>query len=272
MTLRRALTVLALTILAALSGCGDETGSGSVGGTVDEQPDGTTYVVTGVTEDDVPRPLVPGTEVRVGFDDGRLTVTAGCNTMSGTYTLDGTTLSVEPMSMTEMGCDPDRMAQDTWLAGLFAAPVQLVTGPRPTLTSGSTVLALADRRTVSPDLSLVGTKWLLDSIGSTGASGSVSSVPGGVVASATFEDGQVLTFDGCNGGSAPLTVDGDRLVVGERVQTLVGCLDARAEVSEAFNAVLAGTVRYSIEEQSLTLTKGDRTLGFRAVDQLPAPD
>jgi heat shock protein HslJ len=269
MRILRALPVAVLLLVVA--GCGDEGGSTPLT-PVDGGPEGTTFVVTTVTEAGTPRPLVEGTEIRLRFDDGQLSITAGCNSMSGRYRLVDGTLTVESLATTEMGCDPARMDQDTWVAGLFAVPVELSLGAEPSIVSGDTVLTLADREQVSPDKPLQGTKWLLDSIGTGGPHGAVSSVPAGVVAYLTFEDGSVSVYDGCNGGSGPVQVDGDRIDFEDRVQTLRGCVDDRQAVANAVAEVLTGETTYTIEEMSLRITRGDSSLGFRAVEDLPAHD
>ena len=83
--------------------------------------DGRTFLsveVTGAT-------LVPQTQVQLSFKDGKVGASAGCNGMGGEYEVGGGTLKVDSLAMTEMGCDPPRHEQDTWLS-------QLLTG-RPTI-------------------------------------------------------------------------------------------------------------------------------------------
>ena len=163
----------------------------------------------------------------------------------------------------------DRFDQDAWLAGLFAGPVELVTGDHPAITSGDTVLSLADRRVVSPDLPLMVTWWQLDSL----VDGElVSSVPRGVVAYLRFQGTEVEVYDGCNAGGGPAAVDGSQITFGDRTQTLRGCLGSAGEVAESVAAVLSARTTFHIEERALQITRGDRTLGFRAVDGPPAHD
>jgi heat shock protein HslJ len=52
--------------------------------------------------------LLAGTELTLVFDDtGRVSGSAGCNTLTGSYTVDGTTLTVGQLASTEMMCmDP----------------------------------------------------------------------------------------------------------------------------------------------------------------------
>ncbi len=77
--------------------------------------DGRTFLSTKV---DGPA-LVAGSVVRVTFRDGGVAVHAGCNSMSGSYRIDGDRLVVGQLATTEMACEPDLMAQDQWVAGLL---------------------------------------------------------------------------------------------------------------------------------------------------------
>lgn len=261
-------TTMLVVLLGGLAACGDQ---GGVKATSAGDASPATYVVTGVTEKGTARDLVPGTEIRLRFEDGRLTLTAGCNTMIGTYDLDGSRLTVSALEMTEMGCDRARMDQDTWLGGLFARPVQFSPGPDGAIISGDTVLSIADREQVSPDRPLVGTKWLLDTVYQ---KETASSVPAGVSAYIVFEaDGTVGFYDGCNEGGGPATIEDGRIGFGDLTSTLRGCtVDEVNRVADAFGRVVGGTVAYEIEENSLTLTRGAHGLGFKAVQKLPAPE
>lgn len=266
-----ALLVLAATLVASCGSSGEDSAQPRATAPSASDPLEATYVVTGVTEDGKPRSLVKGSEIRLAFADGQLRITAGCNSMSGAYRLDGTRLSVESLATTEMGCPQPLMEQDTWVAGLFADPVQLSTGTDAAIISGGVVLALADRETVSPDKKLVGTRWVLDTIGSSSddessSDGSASSVGQGVEAYVVLKaDGTVDVHDGCNGGSGSAVVAGDTITWGQRSQTLIGCTDPAVEqTQDAFARVLEGETRFRIDEKTLTVTKGGRFLGFHA--------
>jgi heat shock protein HslJ len=81
------------------------------------------------------------------FAGSRLLVEGGCNGLRGSYQLgaDGL-LTLGQLASTQMACDPPLMAADKALAGLLAAPVELVlvAGPEPKLAmlaaSGETLL------------------------------------------------------------------------------------------------------------------------------------
>lgn len=257
--------VAALAAVALAAGCGAETGDGDAdarsGGRTPIE--GRTLVVTKVTDAGRPHEIVPGSQIRLELSDGSLRLHAGCNHLSGDYEIDGDTITVGPVGGTEMGCPPTLMAQDTWLAGLFAEPVAVGESPL-TLTAGDVVLELADRESVSPDVPLTGSAWQLESLGN---GGSVSSVPSGVRAELVIaEDGSVRLETGCNQATGTVEVDGDVISWGALAVTRKGCADpAAGAVERQVLGVLAGDTTYRIEEQSLTITNRDAgTLGYRA--------
>jgi heat shock protein HslJ len=253
--------VVAVCALAA--GCGEETGDdGDAGGDDVSLLSGRTLVVTGVTNDGKPHSLVSGSQVRFTFDDKTMGITAGCNNLSGDYALDGDRLTVGPIGGTEMGCPAPLMDQDSWLAGLFEGPVT-VGGDPLTFRAGSVVLTVADRENVSPDLPLAGTRWRVDGLVSGDA---VSSVPGGAEAWLEIaEDGTVRVNTGCNQGSGSVTVGDGTLTFEPLATTRRACADdAAQQVEKAVLAVLDGETTYDIVERSLSITKGQTGLGFRA--------
>lgn len=255
-------TTLVLALLGLLAGCGSQ--GDTDGGLRPAASRPSTYVVTGVTVKGERRDLVPGTEIRLRLEDGRLTLTAGCNTMSGRYRLDGSRMTVGALQMTEMGCDRARMDQDTWVGGLFARPVQFTPGPDGAVISGETVLALADREQVAPDKPLVGTKWRLDT---DYPRGFPVSVPDRISAWIHFDrHGRFRFDDGCNEGGGRASVHGDRITARMVAVTLVLC---RGPNLPDFYGVLSGTSTYAIEGRSLTITAGGHKLRFHAVSWLP---
>lgn len=265
--MRGTLMVVMAAGLLALAGCGEEKAppvDDVVGSPI--QLAGT-YVVTGITDGGQPHALVPGSQVRISFADGNLGLQAGCNSMSGTVQIEDDTLTVGPMGGTEMGCPEPLMAQDTWLAGLFGVPVKVAEDPL-TLTSGAVVLTLVEREVASPDLPLVGTRWVLDGLIQ---GDSVSSVPGLLVAEVTFpEEGEVVLNTGCNMGSGTVVTTGDTIAWGQLMLTKKACTKDNGSVEGALLSVLDGETTYEIEEHSLTITKGDQGLTFRAEVAAPA--
>jgi heat shock protein HslJ len=113
----RMMAVALAALLLAVGGCGDDDdGSGAdPGPPTAADLDGRTFVSTaaeGFT-------LVPGTQVTLTFEDGNLSATAGCNTMSAPYEIDDGTLEVEQMSTTLIGCPDDLQRQDQTVQDLL---------------------------------------------------------------------------------------------------------------------------------------------------------
>ncbi len=217
-----------------------------------------------VTDDGAPRPLVAGTQIRLNFRGTDLGASAGCNTIGGTYRIEGGKLIFEGGSMTEMGCDADRDAQDTWLSELLGSrPTINLAGNDMTLTSGSVVISLLDREVAEPDANLVGPTWTLVSVIDGEA---VSSVPGDVAATLKFgADGSLEVFAGCNRGSGTYTTTGSGIQVSPLMLTKMACDKPGGTVESAVLAVLeAATIAAEIDASMLTLLAGQNGLQLEA--------
>jgi heat shock protein HslJ len=221
--------------------------------------DGRTFLSTAVTQAGADRPLVPGTRIRLFFGaDKNLSTSAGCNTIGGTYRIEGSSLVFEGGGMTEMGCDDPRHAQDDWLSAFLGSrPTITLAGNDLTLAAGDVVVRLLDREIAEPDLALVGPTWTLVSI----LSGeTVSSIPGGVVATLKFgADGTVDVATGCNVGSGKATVEGDIIRISNLLLTKRACDATTAQVEGAVLAVIGAegaAVSFEIDAASLSLSAG----------------
>jgi heat shock protein HslJ len=225
--------------------------------------DGHEFLSTSVTEDGADRPLVDGTRIRISFDDGQLGASAGCNTMGGTYRIEGGLLVFEGGGMTEMGCDDERHAQDDWLMGFLGShPTVAQSGTDLTLSAGGTVITLQDSEVAEPDLPLTGTTWTVDSLISGAA---VSSVPDGAVATITFsDDGRVEVNSGCNQGGGRFEIADGTLRFVDLIFTEMGCEGPGGQLEASVLAVLgADGLTWAIDSGNLTLMAGDNGLVLR---------
>lgn len=128
-------------MVALLTSCGSRTTPAAQSA---PDVDGRTFLSTGVTVGGADRALVAGSVIRLAFADGGLTVSANCNTMSGKVRFDGSRMTLpDGLAMTEMGCSPELMAQDRWLASLLTAGSAVtLRDQRLVLVSGSTEIAM----------------------------------------------------------------------------------------------------------------------------------
>lgn len=205
--------------------------------------------------------LVPGTQVRLSFADNQVNAQAGCNMMSGPYTIEGDHLRTTQMSMTEMGCDQPRQAQDEWLARFLTDTRFALVGDTLTMTDGTAQLTLMDEEVVTPDQPLEGRRWVLESIVSGDA---VSSVPVGVTAAIQVDGGRINVEAGCNRGGGSVEVTSDTLRLGPIATTKMACEAGPMSVETAVLSVLTGEVAYTIDADQLTLSAATGGLVFRA--------
>ena len=150
---RRSTARIALALIAtvALTACAAATAP---------QLAGKEFVAAKVTDGGQDLPLVPGTKLRLSFSATDIGASAGCNHMGGTYRIDGGRLIVGNLGTTDMGCDPDLMAQDQWLGEILGAgpAVSLVVNDL-VLHAGSVRITFVDREIAEPDAKLVGPTW-----------------------------------------------------------------------------------------------------------------
>jgi len=234
-------------------GASDPPGTGDGPATID----GRTFLSTAIAG----RALVPGSQVRLSFEDGRIGANAGCNSMSGPYAVDGGRLDVGSLATTEMGCDEALMDQDTWLAWFLDGALITLAGDELTLAKDGITLTLLDREVADPDRPLAGTRWVVDGLVSGDA---VSSVPAGVVATLVFSEGRVAVEAGCNTGGGTAEIGETTLTFGPIGLTKMACGPDAMAVEQAVTSVLAGTVDHAIEADSLTLSGAGTGLMLRA--------
>ncbi len=80
-----------------------------------EQLDGTAWRIVSI---DGSEP-VAGREMGFAFEGGRISGSAGCNRLSGSFASDGTRLTVGQVTATRMACAPELMAQEARVLALL---------------------------------------------------------------------------------------------------------------------------------------------------------
>ncbi|MGE5828155.1 MAG: META domain-containing protein [Micromonosporaceae bacterium] len=256
--------VVSMTLCLLLVACGQGGRPGPAGGGTVARIDGRTFLSIAVTENGAPRPLVAGTRISVGFEQGKINANAGCNHLGGEYSVDAATLVVPQLAMTDMACLPvERMAQDTWLADLLTGRPSIdLDGDTLVLARGSVELRMLDRKTVNPDRPLAGPRWRVESI----ITGEVaSSAPQEVEAYFTFTaDGQVSGNTGCNDFHGVYQAATETITFGQMGMTKKACQGAANRLEVAVTALFArGPVRFAIDADQLSLTRADGTGGLQ---------
>ena len=250
-----------LIVAVALAACGGPTAAPSTSPDSSADPpaglEGRTFLSTASSG----HVLVAGSQVRITFQGGSVSISAGCNSMSGAYQVVDGRLQTDQMAMTEMACAEPLMAQDTWIASFVAGAGVRLDGDTLTLGKDGDTLTLVDRVVSDPDRPLAGTRWVVDGIVS---GGSVGSVPQGVTAALTFSDDRVDVEAGCNRGAGGVQIGAGTITFGPIALTKMACAGQAMLVEDAVTTALSGEVTYSIEAGTLMLEAGGRGLVLRA--------
>lgn len=193
-------------------------------------------------------PVVSGTAITLGLDGkGGVAGSAGCNSYSGSYTIDGETLTFGPLVTTRMACPEAIMQQETaYLSALEGGAAYTIANGRLTL-----VAANGTELVFAPALSLTSGEWTLTSLGGEAALD-------GAPATLTFgADGTAFGSAGCNTFNLPYTVDGESLTFGSSVLTLMACEESIMTQESALMSALAAATAYRIEGNQFVIVYGE---------------
>ena len=255
---------LALCLVALITtSCGSDDGNGA--GSLPAL-EGREFWSTSVTDGGEPRALVDGTRITLRFNGDQIGASAGCNSMGGTFDLEGSTLTVSDLFMTEMGCDAGRHDQDDFVASmLLASPTIKLDGNNLTLTTSDATIKLLDTTVANPDQEIIGTLWTVTGF----IDGqSASSFPIDEPARIEFlEDSSLGGFDGCAEFAAPVEVSAGSTggpVEGDG-EMQFGVIDRaptadcpNPEYVEAFHQVFAtGDATFTINGTNLTIVNSN---------------
>lgn len=194
---------------------------------------GKTYLSQSVTEGGTPRDLVGTDALTLRFHErSRIGASAGCNSLDGRYAIEDDKLVVREAGWTEIGCDPGLHEQEQWyFEFLQSSPAITVDGDALTLDGGGTIIGYLDQEVATPDLSLVGPLWTVETI-IDGESAGAAQWP--TPATLRFaEDTTVEVSTGCNGGTGTYAVDGNSLTFSDVAVTERGCSDELTQMLEA---------------------------------------
>jgi heat shock protein HslJ len=251
------LALLLLPVAAlALAACGDDGPAADDGGTLPDVAldlDGRRFVTDGIAGSPAPEQ-----EVEISFLDGRVGARGGCNSMSGGYELDGATLVVGPMAMTQMACEPELMELDTWLSTLLSSgPTIGLEGDTLTISNDTATVELVDREVARPDLPLEETRWVVESVVDDQA------VTGyAATAAITISGDRVAVEAGCNTGSGAVTLGEGTITFGPIALTRMMCEEPAMQLEAAVTTVLAGEVLYEIDSDRLSLSNTAAGMGL----------
>jgi heat shock protein HslJ len=150
-------------------------------------------------------PRTPSNHTIQLLDDGRVLVQADCNSGSGTYTVDGTSLTISNMVTTLVGCEPGSIGSD------FAAALATVTAYSiSTDASDSLTLTTDDGAALMFNPGLTGVVWLFTRFQGGNGSEIVVDDPSRYTLEFPGDDSALVLAD-CNRGKGQASIDGNSI-------------------------------------------------------------
>lgn len=197
-----------------------------------------------------------GTEITLVLDGEGVAGSAGCNRYSGSYTLNGDTVTFGPFVTTRMACPQPIMQQESaFLTALEGAATFKIADGQLTIVSASGVTLI-----FAPAPSLSSNEWTLVSINGDAVLENTS------ITINFGAEGKAFGSAGCNSFNASYTLEDDRLSFSSAVTTLMACDDAIMAQERAFLTALETATSHRITNGQLVIVYGEgQELIFDAV-------
>ena len=212
---------------------------------------GTKWVLSSYVADDEDVDAAAVAALDFGADRSTLSGTTGCNGFGGTYSQDGSTLSIELGPMTLVACTDDATtAQERAIVdGLPRVASFTASGQLALLDDNGVAVLIYDPNTAG----LEGTSWTATGVNN--GTGGVQSTALTSTISAAFAAGGALSgFAGCNQYNATYATSGaDGLTITNVATTRMACDEEAMTLESQYTAALAKVATYSLSGLTLTL-------------------
>jgi len=213
--------------------------------------------------------VLPETQITALFEDGNVSGSAGCNSYSGSFEVNGNELSIGPLAGTMRMCaSPEGIMEQeaAYQAALQSTATYRIIASRLELVSGTGELAAVF--TVAESVALEGPTWSVT--GYNNGQGGVVSVIIGTELTMQFADGIVSGSAGCNDFNATYEMEGDQITIGPAATTRKMCAEPEGimEQETQFLAALESAVTYTIDGDRLDMYFED---GARALNATANP-
>lgn len=204
-----------------------------------------------------------GTEISLLFgDDGVVSGAAGCNNYSGSYQVDGSSITVGPLVTTRMMCAEPGGVMDQEFAFTNAlqqaASFEILADELTLLDAEGANLVKAQEAITTP---LTGATWNVITYNN-GAGALTSAIADAEITLVFADDGTVGGFAGCNNYSGAYLVDGSTIAIGPLVTTRKMCEEPQGVMDQEFaytNALQqAATFEITGDELNLFDVEGGR--------------
>ena len=215
-----------------------------------------------------PIPIVPGADITLTVEEGRIAGRAACNQYGGEIVVQGDEISFGSVFMTEMACaEPIMASESAYLAALAEVRSAGVANDRLRLM-GDGVDLVFERLVPVPTAALISTDWVLDSLVD---GDGISSVAGAPATLRLGPGGDVTGSTGCRSFSGRWTEAAGMIAVTDLALGREPCSADLAAQDAHVIEVLESGFRAEVDGEHLTVAgPGDRGLRyFTVVPEVP---
>jgi heat shock protein HslJ len=207
-------------------------------------------------------PVVEGSTLTLAFrPEGMVEGNGGCNGFGGSYTLDGSNLTISEIISTMMACAEDDATQQesTYFQALQAATRFVITGSELTIFYGEGADQLNFVAVNQEAADLTGSQWQLTFYGDP-ANPTAANIER--LATLSFDtEAQVSGNTGCNGFGGSYQASGSDITFSDIIQTEMACEGVMEQETAYVQALLAAT-SYEVTSDQLVITYPDGELTF----------
>jgi heat shock protein HslJ len=203
------------------------------------------------------QPALQVAPVTLNFAVGKAAGSDGCNSYTGGYAADGTSIKFDQMASTLMACAEPVMKQASTYMQALAQAATYKTDAQQLMLFDASEQELATFNAQSSDLA--GTSWIVT--GYNNGKQAVVSVTAGTELTANFgADGKLSGSAGCNNDAASFQTDGNKISIGPAVSTKMACEQAVMDQEQQYLAALSTAATYRIDGSKLELRTADGAL------------
>lgn len=211
------------------------------------------------------RPIEPPEThpITITFDEDQVSGTASCNGYGGTFQINGSSISISDLAMTEMACSPEEAMEAEAMFSDAITRVDTVALDGSLTLSTDGVEMVFEKLEPVPEAELTDTRWILDGLiqGDTVA----SPVAGSEAHIELSPDGSVTGDTGCRPFSGQYIIEGAEVLMPELAADGHECEPEFADQDNLFFSVVGDGFRVEIEENRLTMSsRGAEGLTFVA--------
>jgi heat shock protein HslJ len=238
------------------------------GGQASGELDGTSWQLTEYGAEDSPQ--TANGELTLIFGPGdTISGNGGCNTFGGTYLRQGESFTTSQLVSTMMACADNSLTEQegVYTRALTNATALMIEGDELRITYPDGVLRFTKLGAAATP-PLEGTRWELITFTTVdGDTAAGTSLVNGSEITAEWNSGTVRGSAGCNQYSAPYTLEGDTLTVGDVITTRMACDGPIMEQEQTFVDALGAATALTVDGDRLVVTHPNGSLEFAAITE-----